>query len=117
MISQNEVSVSMPVREAMNYIYNHYGEQVQISDIAEHVSLSRYYFTRLFRKETGRTPNDYLAEVRINFAREMLIEKILPVAEIAERCGFANTSHFTRFFREKTGQTPAAFRKSFNLME
>ena len=117
MISQNEVSVSMPVREAMNYIYNHYGEQVQISEIAEHVSLSRYYFTRLFRKETGRTPNEYLAEVRINFAREMLIEKILPVAEIAERCGFANTSHFTRFFREKTGQTPAAFRKSFNLME
>ena len=49
--------------------------------------------------------------------REMLIEKIRPVAEIAERCGFANTSHFTRFFREKTGQTPAAFRKSFNLME
>ena len=93
------------------------GEQVQISEIAEHVSLSRYYFTRLFRKETGRTPNEYLAEVRINFAREMLIEKILPVAEIAERCGFANTSHFTRFFREKTGQTPAAFRKSFNLME
>lgn len=117
MISQNEVSVSPPVKEAMNYIYNHYGEQVQIGEIAEHVSLSRYYFTRLFRKETGRTPNEYLAEIRINFAREMLIEKILMVSEIAERCGFANTSHFTRFFREKTGQTPAAFRKSFNLMD
>ena len=96
-------------------MYNHYGENIQIGDIAEYVSLSRYYFTRLFRKETGRTPNEYLADVRINAAKEMLTERILSVAEIAEQCGFANTSHFTRFFREKTGQTPAAFRKYFKL--
>ena len=43
------------------------------------------------------------------------IRYILTIAEIAERCGFANTSHFTRFFREKTGQTPAAFRNFFHL--
>jgi transcriptional regulator GlxA family with amidase domain len=53
--------------------------------------------------------------VRVNAAKEMLTERILSVAEIAEQCGFANTSHFTRFFREKTGQTPAAFRKYFKL--
>lgn len=114
-IRQNSEKVSPPIEEAISYMYNHYGENIQIGDIAEHVSLSRYYFTRLFRKETGRTPNEYLADVRINAAKEMLTERILSVAEIAEQCGFANTSHFTRFFREKTGQTPAAFRKYFKL--
>lgn len=117
MVDQNAVTLSPPVEEAVRFMNSHFGSPIQISEISEHVSLSRYYFTRLFRKETGRTPNEYLAEVRINYAREMLAEKILSVSEIAERCGFTNTSHFTRFFREKTGQTPAAFRKSFSLME
>lgn len=115
MAEQEEASVSPVIAEAMTYINEHYGTQLQISEIAEHVMLSRYYFTRLFRRETGRSPNEYLADVRIDSAREMLTEKILPIAEIAERCGFTNTSHFTRFFREKTGQTPAAFRKSFEV--
>ena len=117
MIDQNAVSLSPPVEEAVIYMNSHYSSPLQISDIADHVSLSRYYFTRLFRKETGRTPNEYLADVRINAAKEMLTDKILSIAEIAERCGFSNTSHFTRFFREKTGQTPAAFRNFFRLKE
>ena len=115
MIDQKAVTLSPPVEEAIEFINSHYDGPLQISEIAEHVSLSRFYFTRLFRKETGRTPNDYLADVRINAAKEMLTDKILTIAEIAERCGFANTSHFTRFFREKTGQTPAAFRNFFRL--
>lgn len=115
MIDQKTENLSPPVEEAIEFINSRYGGPLQISEIAGHVSLSRYYFTRLFRKETGRTPNEYLANVRINAAKEMLTDKILTIAEIAERCGFANTSHFTRFFREKTGQTPAAFRNFFRL--
>lgn len=115
MAEQEEASVSPAIAQAIAYIHAHYGNQLQINEIADHVLLSRYYFTRLFRRETGRAPNEYLADVRIDAAREMLTEKVLPIAEIADRCGFTNTSHFTRFFREKTGQTPAAFRKSFEI--
>lgn len=117
MLDQNLVTLSPPVEEAVDYMNRHYNSPIQIGEIADHVSLSRYYFTRLFRKETGRTPNEYLADVRVNAAKEMLTDKILSIAEIAERCGFTNTSHFTRFFREKTGKTPAAFRNFFNLKE
>lgn len=115
MIDQDSVTLSPPVQEAVEYMNNHYGSSLQISEIADHVSLSRYYFTRLFRRETGRTPNEYLADVRVNAAKEMLTDQVLSITEIADRCGFVNTSHFTRFFREKTGQTPAAFRNFFHL--
>lgn len=115
MIDQKAVTLSPPIEEAILYMNSHYGDSIQISEIADHVSLSRFYFSRLFRKETGRSPNEYLADIRISAAKEMLTERILSITEIAELCGFTNTSHFTRFFREKTGQTPAAFRSSFNL--
>lgn len=115
MIDQNALTLSPPVENAIFFMNSHYGDSIQIGEIADHVSLSRFYFSRLFRKETGRSPNEYLADIRINAAREMLTERTLSIAEIAEQCGFTNTSHFTRFFREKTGQTPAAFRSTFNL--
>ena len=115
MIDQKALTLSPPVEEAILYMNSHYGDNIQIGEIADHVSLSRFYFSRLFRKETGRSPNEYLADIRINAAKEMLTERIHSITEISELCGFTNTSHFTRFFREKTGQTPAAFRSSFNL--
>ena len=115
MIDQKALTLSPPVEEAILYMNSHYGDNIQIGEIADHVSLSRFYFSRLFRKETGRPPNEYLADIRINAAKEMLTERIHSITEISELCGFTNTSHFTRFFREKTGQTPAAFRSSFNL--
>jgi len=115
MINQKALTLSPPVEEAILYMNSHYGDNIQIGEIADHVSLSRFYFSRLFRKETGRSPNEYLADIRINAAKEMLTERIHSITEISELCGFTNTSHFTRFFREKTGQTPAAFRSSFNL--
>ena len=112
-VEQNSRRLTPAVEKALAFIYANYNRPLQVGEIADHVSLSRYYFSRLFRKETGRSPNEYVAEVRINMAKGMLAEKELSIAEIAESCGFANMSHFSRFFREKTGQTPAAFRRTF----
>lgn len=116
-VEQKSVKLSPPVEEALAFMFANFQRPLQIGEIAEHVALSRHYFSRRFMKETGRTPYEYLAEIRINAAKGLLTEKTLSVAEVAERCGFVNTSHFTRYFRSKTGQTPAAFRNVFNLKE
>ncbi|MBQ3392191.1 MAG: helix-turn-helix domain-containing protein [Lachnospiraceae bacterium] len=117
MIEQKAVRLSPAIQEAISYMYAHYGSPLQINEIADHAALSRPYFSRRFTKETGRSPYDYLAQIRINAAKEMLAEQDLPIAEIAERCGFTGPSHFSSFFREKTGQTPAGFRKVFRLTD
>lgn len=114
-MDQKATKLSPPIEEALAFMYANYTRQLKISEVADHVLLSRHYFSRLFQKETGRTPNESLADIRINAAKEKLAEEDVSVTEIAELCGFVNTSHFVRFFREKTGQTPAAFRRSFRL--
>ena len=60
MIDQKALTLSPPVEEAILYMNSHYGDSIQIGEIADHVSLSRFYFSRLFRKETGRSPNEHL---------------------------------------------------------
>ena len=110
------VTLSGPVEKAVAFMQDNYANPLKINEIADHVALSRPFFSRRFTKETGRSPYDYLAQIRINAAKEMLLERTSPVADIAELCGFTNASHFTRFFKEKTGCTPAAFRAQYNLL-
>jgi AraC-like DNA-binding protein len=107
--------LSVPVQKALAYIDVHLGEPLQIHDVAEYTGLSRSYFSRLFRSEIGQSPYDYILNVRITTAKDLLTGTTLSVAKVANRCGFVNTSHFVRLFREHTGQTPAAFRDYFNM--
>ena len=114
-LRDHQLMLSDPVKSALGYMSEHAGEPLQINEIADYVGLSRSYFSRLFSRETGQTPQEYLLETRINRAKQMLALDRVPVTGVAEQCGFVNTSHFIRVFREKTGQTPASFRNFFNI--
>ncbi len=107
--------LSGPVKEALAYINADYGKRLQIQDIASRTGLSRSYFTRLFRSETGQSPYDYILNVRIKSAKEMLMRDSRNVSEIAKVCGFVNASHFVKVFKKITGQTPTEFRNDYNM--
>ena len=103
-----------PVRQAQYYINDHYREELTLEDIADAVSLSKYYFSRMFEKEVGTTPWEFLIQTRLRNAMQMLTHTSASVDEIAEFCGFATTNHFIRSFKSHTNFTPGAFRKHFN---
>ncbi len=103
-----------PVRQAQYYINDHYREEITLDDIAASVSLSKYYFSRMFEKEVGTTPWEFLIQTRLRNAMQMLTHSSASVDEIAELCGFATTNHFIRTFKAHTFFTPGAFRKHFN---
>lgn len=107
--------LSDPVQKALAYMDSHLEQPLQIHEVAENIGLSRSYFSRLFRSETGQSPYDYILNVRIATAKDLLAGTTLSVSKVAKSCGFVNTSHFVRLFREHTGQTPAAFRNYFNI--
>ena len=107
--------LSEPVKKALAYINSHYMEHLQSQEVAAYAGLSRSYFTRLFTRETGQSPYDYILNVRIKAAKAMLMDSSAHVSEIAKKSGFVNTSHFVKVFREITGQTPANFRNQFKL--
>jgi AraC-like DNA-binding protein len=72
--------------------------------------VSTFYFCKLFRKTTGLTFTDYLGRVRVEKAKNLLLNPHLRVSEIAYTVGFQSLTHFNRIFRKTTGEAPTAFR-------
>jgi AraC-like DNA-binding protein len=99
------------VVRAKLYIDEHYAANVDLSDIADEACFSKFHFIRLFKTIYGKTPHQYLTEVRINRAKELLDDD----ATVACACfsvGFDSISTFTGLFKRRVGLTPAAFQRS-----
>lgn len=96
--------------QVITYMQDHLTENLSIEDMASAAGLSRYYFNRLFRQQTGVSPHRYFNNLRIQKARLLLHTTDDSVAQIAEACGFDNVSNFIRLFRSCTDMTPTAFR-------
>lgn len=101
------------VIEYMNEYYNHPHSSEQIARVA---NLSTYHFIRTFKSETGKTPQDFLMDIKIKKAREMLQTRNYTVTEICFLCGFTNHSHFTKVFKRKMGISPSDYRKELTGM-
>lgn len=101
-----------PLTAAMRYLENHY-QQSDITNrqLAACCNISEVYFRKLFAATYKTTPRQYLIDIRINKARQLLSEGVLSIGAVAEACGFSNPYHFCRTFKEKTGQTPTVFRQ------
>ncbi len=95
---------------AIDYINKHYSENITLSDIADSVNLSKYYFSHYFKNQYGITVSNYLTNLRIEKSLELLNEN-KKTAEIAERCGFSDDCYFCRVFKKVMGITVRDYRK------
>ena len=98
------------LRQAIEYIQTHLGENLSLSAIADELGMSQYYFCRLFKQSIGLPPHQYLIQQRIERAKQLLKQPELTVTAVALECGFTNQSHFAKHFRQRTGITPKQFR-------
>lgn len=102
------------VNDAAEFIKAHYGEAITVDDIIGELHISKYHFIRLFSRVMGVTPYSYLTAYRINMAKILLRTTDKPVSEIAEQCGFSDTSNFINHFKKRAGQRPARYRRDFS---
>src|SRR5215469_14610066 len=86
--------------------------QLSLQSLAQESGYSRVHFVRMFRAATGRSPHNYLLNMRVERARELLSNPALSLIEIALDCGFSSHSHMTRVFRQFLGITPSEYRRS-----
>lgn len=93
------------------YIQDHFSENITVTQLAELSGYSPYYFTRLFKCETGYTPIDFLIKYRMNRVKHLLLTTTLPVESIAPLCGFYNYSYFFRTFKRFYHISPSQYRK------
>lgn len=101
---------SKPVVDAMNFIHYHLHEKLPTQRVAEEVGLSPNYLSLLFKRELGLTVADYVLELRMEAAKNMLRFSSFPYDEIASILAFSSQSHFIQVFKKATGITPKAYR-------
>ena len=110
------ISEDIPVREAVAsavaYIGEHFRYPISLQYLADHASISPYYFTRVFRQETGFTPHQYIIHTRLANAKFLLRTTEESVKNIAIQTGWGSESTFCTAFRKSTGMTPTRYRLS-----
>lgn len=104
---------SKPVIMTMDYIYDNLHSKISEADIAEYISLSPSYISRLFKKEVGVTICTYIAVKRVETAQNMLKYSDYSPVDIGNYLAFTSHSHFISVFRKYTGMTPNEFRKKY----
>ena len=102
----------MRLRPVVDYIQEHFGEKIYIETLADMITVSPDYFTKMFKDSIGKTPIDYINGIRINKALELLSVGDVPVNEIADIIGFSNPNYFHKIFKQYMDTSPLAYRKS-----
>ncbi|AIQ70198.1 response regulator transcription factor [Paenibacillus graminis] len=95
-----------------SYIHEHYAEELTLAELSNKVFISRNHLSIIFKNITGETFNNYLTRVRIEKARELLMERNMLVYEVAERVGYKNIPYFSTLFKKITGMNPTELIKN-----
>ena len=110
----NESSMEV-IRQAVEYMKKHYQDNISLESIADRYFLNRSYFSRLFKLYTGETFTDCLIDIRMEEAKELLINGKYKVYEISQMVGYSSEKYFFRVFKQHTGKSPAEYQRSKSL--
>ena len=111
LLVQHQNSEPPMVQQARQFILDHQTEQLSLGRVARAVNTSTFYFCKMFKKATGLHFTQYLSRVRIEKAKNLLLNPNLRVSEIAYEVGFQSLTHFNRVFKKLTGFSPSGYRK------
>jgi YesN/AraC family two-component response regulator len=98
------------ITRAKEYIQQNQTEDISLGQVAKAVHTSTFYFCKLFKKATGVNFTEYVSRVRIEKAKNLLLNPNLRVSEIAYEVGFQSLTHFNRVFKKLIGQSPTEYR-------
>jgi AraC-like DNA-binding protein/ligand-binding sensor protein len=107
---QEQNSEPPTIVRAKKFIHEHQTNDLSLGEVARSVNTSTFYFCKMFKKATGLNFTNYLSRVRIEKAKNLLINPNLRVSEIAYEVGFQSLTHFNRVFRKMVGQAPTEYR-------
>lgn len=108
----NEQETSEVVEQIHRYVEERIDGDLSLNRLAEHVYLTPFYLSRLYKQKTGHNISDYITRTRIETAKRLLGETPLKIHEIGMRIGYDSASYFTRFFKKTTSLTPQEYRDS-----
>ena len=113
-LTLEEKRLNSYIERSVNYIAEHFAEEIKMSDVADECGLSESHFRRIFEESMSMKPLDYLNMVRIDKACEIIQTKDYAMEEVGFRVGYQTPSTFNRNFKKLTGKTPYQWKKEEN---
>ncbi len=110
LVTQEATAEAPVITRARVFIAEHFAEEIALTDVARAVNTSPFYFCKLFKQATGLTFTDYLARVRVETVKQILLNPHKRVSEAAYEAGFQSLSQFNRVFRRVAGESPSTYR-------
>lgn len=103
------------LQEVLNFVHANPAADLTATMLAQRADVSLAHFARIFRDATGVSPHEYVLSSRLDLARKLLTQTTMPIARIAQECGFSSQSHLTASFRTAHSTTPAKYRAHFRV--
>lgn len=108
--SKENKTISL-VEQAKEYINGHYFSDISLDDVSREVNISPYYFSKLFKEETGENFIEYVTAVRMEKAKELLMHTDKSMKEICCEVGYSDPNYFSRSFKKNVGVTPTEYKE------
>ena len=105
---EKEVSI---IGKAKEYINQKFSKDISLEEVAKHVDISSYYFSKLFKEEEGMNFIEYVTALRIDKAKQMLTEGNASIKEVCIEAGYTDPNYFSRIFKKVVGRTPTEYRE------
>ena len=99
------------MEKAKEYIRENFQKDLTLDDVSSQVNISPYYFSKIFKEETGENFIEYLTRVRIDKAKELLVDANVSVKEAGIQSGYSDPNYFSRIFKKYEGVTPSEYRE------
>ena len=108
---RKEHSRSHVVQRAILFVTQRFKEEISMEQTAEYVNLSPYYFSKLFKLQTGENFSDYLTRLRIEESKRLIAQRSLSLKEICYEVGYKDPNYFSRVFKKAVGISPSEYRQ------
>ena len=109
---QQEKPVNSTILAIQDFVkHNYNNESLSVKDISEAVFMSSSYVCTLFKNETGLTLNQYITDIRMEKARQLLADPSYKITDIASRTGYSDSNYFAKLFKKHVGLSPTEYRE------
>ena len=99
------------VAKAKAYINANFHKEISLDDVSREVDISPYYFSKIFKEETGENFIEYVTGIRMERAKELLLSSTLSMKEICGEVGYSDPNYFSRTFKKNVGLTPTEYKE------
>ena len=111
MLSKQSERADSQIETALSYIKDNYTGNISLDDVSRVINISPYYFSKLFKEETGEGFVEYLTRLRTEKAKELLSKTDMPMKEICQEVGYPDPNYFSRIFKKNYGVTPTEYKE------